>query len=77
MAADVERIDVSTARTDTAQGRALLVCGYEDDAKCRKGRLDGSIPYARFALDGSIPYARFASMAPTLPKNKEIIFYCA
>ena len=66
MATDVERIDVSTARTDTAQGRALLVCGYEDDTKCRKGR-----------LDGSIPYARFASMAPTLPKNKEIIFYCA
>ena len=66
MATDVERIDVSTARTDTAQGRALLVCGYEDDTKCRKCR-----------LDGSIPSARFASMAPTLPKNKEIIFYCA
>jgi hypothetical protein len=43
MAADVERIDVSNARTETAQGRALLVCGYEDDAKCRKGRLEGSI----------------------------------
>jgi len=42
------------------------VCGYEDDAKCRKGR-----------LEGSIPFARFASMAQTLPKNKEIIFYCA
>ena len=66
MAADVERIDVSTARTETAQGRAILVCGYEDDAKCRKGR-----------LEGSIPFARFASMAQTLPRNKEIIFYCA
>ena len=66
MTADVERIDVSTACTETAQGRALLVCGYEDDAKCRKGR-----------LEGSIPFARFASMAPTLPKGKEIIFYCA
>jgi hypothetical protein len=29
MATDVERIDVSTARMDTVQGRALLVCGYE------------------------------------------------
>ena len=66
MATDVERIDVSTARMDTVQGHALLVCGYEDDAKCRKAR-----------LDGSIPLARLASMAPTLPKNKEIIFYCA
>jgi hypothetical protein len=42
------------------------VCGYEDDAKCRKGR-----------LEGAIPFARFASVAQTLPKNKEIIFYCA
>jgi hypothetical protein len=66
MAAEVQRIDVSTARTDTAQGHALLVCGYEDDAKCRTAR-----------LEGSIPFGRFASMAQTLPKNKEIIFYCA
>jgi hypothetical protein len=66
MADTVERIDPASARTDTVAGRAVLVCGYEDDAKCRKGR-----------LDGSIPLARFASMAPTLPKDKEIIFYCA
>ena len=66
MAADVERIDVSSARKDTSDGKAVLVCGYEDDAKCRKAR-----------LAGSIPFAQFASMAPGLPKNKEIIFYCA
>ena len=66
MAADIDRIDVSTARKDTTEGNALLVCGYEDDAKCRKSR-----------LGGSIPFARFSSMAGTLPKNKEIIFYCA
>lgn len=66
MAADVERIDVSKVRSEAVQGRALLVCGYEDDAKCRKGR-----------LEGAIPLAQFASMAQSLPKNKEIIFYCA
>jgi hypothetical protein len=66
MTADVERIGVSAARAKIAQGKALLVCGYEDDTKCRKGR-----------LEGSIPFARFASMAQTLPKNQEIIFYCA
>jgi hypothetical protein len=66
MADTVERIDPETARADTVAGRAVLVCGYEDDSKCRKGR-----------LEGSIPMARFASMAPTLPKDKEIIFYCA
>jgi hypothetical protein len=66
MAGTVERIDPATARTDTEAGKALLVCSYEDDNKCRKGR-----------LEGSIPMARFASMVPTLPKDKEIIFYCA
>lgn len=66
MTATVERIEPTTARADTAAGKALLVCGYEDDAKCRKAR-----------LEGSIPFARFASMTSTLPKDKEIIFYCA
>ncbi len=66
MTATVERIEPAAARADTAAGKALLVCGYEDDAKCRKAR-----------LDGSIPFARFASMTSTLPKDKEIIFYCA
>ena len=65
-AAHVERIGVTAARADTAGGKALLVCGYEDDAKCRKAR-----------LEGSIPFARLESMAAGLPKNQEIIFYCA
>jgi hypothetical protein len=66
MPATVERIEPTTARADTTAGKALLVCGYEDDAKCRKAR-----------LEGSIPFARFAAMTSTLPKDKEIIFYCA
>jgi prephenate dehydrogenase len=66
MASDVERIDPSIARAHTTRGDAVLVCGYEDDAKCRKER-----------LEGSIPYARLEAMASTLPKDKEIIFYCA
>jgi hypothetical protein len=66
MAAQVERIDVTTARDKTVGGKALLVCGYEDDAKCRKGR-----------LEGSMPLARLESMAASLPKTQEIIFYCA
>ena len=66
MAANVERIDVGSAQQRVMGGGALLVCGYEDDAKCRKGR-----------LEGSIPLARFEAMAPTLPKSQEVIFYCA
>lgn len=66
MEATVERIDVGTARKNVTSGQALLVCAYGDDAKCRKGR-----------LEGSLPLARFEAMAPTLPKTQEIIFYCA
>jgi hypothetical protein len=42
----------------------LLVCAYEDEAKC--GTLN---------LSGSISLANFRSRAASLPKNKEIIFY--
>jgi hypothetical protein len=66
MATHVERIDVMTARDKAVGGNSLLVCAYEDDAKCRKGR-----------LEGSIPLARLESMAASLPKSQEIIFYCA
>ena len=66
MPATIERIDVGTARKNVSSGQALLVCAYEDDVKCRKGR-----------LEGSIPLARFETIAATLPKTQEIIFYCA
>jgi hypothetical protein len=66
MTSSVERIDVTSARNKVTAGQALLVCGYEDDAKCRKGR-----------LEGSMPFARFEALASSLPKSKEIIFYCA
>ncbi|MGH7391712.1 MAG: rhodanese-like domain-containing protein [Candidatus Rokuibacteriota bacterium] len=66
MATNVERIDVAAARQKVTAGQALLVCGYEDDAKCRKGR-----------LEGSMPFARFEALVPSLPKSQEIIFYCA
>lgn len=66
MATNVERIDVATAREKVTTGQALLVCGYEDDAKCRKAR-----------LEGSMPFARFEALAPSLPNTQEIVFYCA
>jgi hypothetical protein len=66
MATNVERIDVAPARQKVAAGQALLVCAYEDDAKCQKSR-----------LEGSMPFARFEKLAPTLPKSQEVIFYCA
>jgi rhodanese-related sulfurtransferase len=65
MSDHAERIDARQAHADVAAG-ALLVCAYDDDEKWRKNRLDGAIPLADFR-------AREAS----LPKDQEIIFYCA
>ena len=66
MSADqVERVDVEKAREAVEAGRALLVCAY-DDAKC-----------ARMRLGGSITVRELEQRAASLPKDQEIIFYCA
>ena len=64
--AEVTRIGVKDAHQHVLAGQALLVCAYEDEAKCRQ-----------IALKGSIPLTQFVSRAPSLPKDQEIIFYCA
>jgi hypothetical protein len=61
-----ERIGVEEARRNVTAGEAVLVCGYEDDAKC-----------ARIRLEGSIAFRQFQTQAGSLPKDREIIFYCA
>jgi len=63
---DVQRISVGDARRKVQANQALLVCAYEDDAKCRMVN-----------LEGSIPLTSFQSRAAALPKNQEIIFFCA
>ena len=40
---DVGRIDVKEARRRVASARAMLVCGYDDEAKCHRLGLEGSI----------------------------------
>lgn len=47
-------------------GASLLVCAYQDEAKCRK-----------MQLEGSISHNEFESRLPSLSKSQEIIFYCA
>jgi hypothetical protein len=47
-------------------GETLLVCAYDDDAKFRRLRLEGAI---------SLPELK--SLLPSLPKDREIVFYCA
>ncbi|HEV3056980.1 MAG TPA: hypothetical protein VGY48_01975 [Vicinamibacterales bacterium] len=64
--ADIERITVEEAHQKVNANHALLVCAYEDEEKCRKVRLEGSL---------SLTY--FQSRLGSLPSNQEIIFYCA
>lgn len=47
-------------------GETLLVCAYDNDAKFRQ-----------FHLKGAISLAEFQALRPTLPKDREIVFYCA
>jgi hypothetical protein len=62
--ADIERISAQQANTKAKSNQALLVCAYEDEAKCRM-----------LNLDGSISFASLQSRAASLPKTQEIIFY--
>ncbi len=60
------RISPQEVRQKVTSGSALLVCAYEDEEKCKRVRLEGSISLTEFKLKLS-----------ALPKDQEIIFYCA
>ena len=63
----VERIPVERARQHlNADPGALLVCGYDTQEK-----------FEQYHLEGAISLDQFESRAPSLPQNREIIFYCA
>jgi hypothetical protein len=62
--ADIGRIGVEEARGKVQRGQALLVCAYDDEDKCNKIKLEGSISLK--ALETSPP-----------SKQQELIFYCA
>jgi hypothetical protein len=44
----------------------LLVCAYDDPAKCRKVR-----------VDGAIDFATLEKQKESLARDREILFYCA
>ena len=64
--ADVARIDAGTARRKVKEESALLVCAYDDEEKCKK-----------VALEGAITLRQLEARASTLPRDRELIFYCA
>jgi hypothetical protein len=64
--AEVQRVEAEEARRKVQSGEAVLVCAYEDEAKCGSMRLEGAMTLAEFKR-------RMAS----LPNDREIILYCA
>ena len=62
----VRRIPAQEARQRVLQGAALLVCAYDGEEKFEQVHLEGAL-----SLDA------FRARLPELPKNREIIFYCA
>ena len=63
---EAPRISVQEAREKVTSKRALLVCGYEDEEKCKK-----------IKLEGAMSFGRFQATLPSLATDQEIIFYCA
>jgi hypothetical protein len=64
-AENVERIGVDQARAEVEAGRALLVCAYEDEAKCRQVR-----------LENSVSLQEIQRRLDCVPRNQALIFYC-
>ncbi len=63
--AEIERIPVDRAREDVQGGRALMICAYTDEEKCRQ-----------MMLDGAINMAELERQLPSLRKDQGLIFYC-
>jgi hypothetical protein len=62
---DIPRISIDEARREVAADRALLVCAYDDDAKCNTMRLAGAISLRELQARLSV-----------VPKDMRLIFYC-
>jgi hypothetical protein len=63
---NVDRIPLAEARQHVQSGHAVLVCGYDDEARCGSIRLEGAITMSELQRE-----------LPSMPRNTEIIVYCA
>ena len=64
--AEVARITPQQAHARVSAGQALLVCAYEDPAR-----------FIGLRLEGAISIQEFRARRSVLPRDQEIIFYCA
>jgi hypothetical protein len=60
------RVGPEHVRRRMSEADALLVCAYDDEAKCRK-----------YHLDGAISYNELQPRLDSISKDRELIFYCA
>ena len=63
---EVERVSVEEARREVESGRALLVCAYDDEEKCR-----------RLRLENAVSLHEIQRRVDSVPHNQTLIFYCA
>jgi rhodanese-related sulfurtransferase len=66
MAEKVKRIEAKEAHERLQTRGALLVCAYDDEKKSEK-----------YHVPGAIHMKDFRAQADSLPKDRELIFYCA
>lgn len=64
--AEVPRVAAETARRKLQNQEALLVCAYDDETKCNQIR-----------LEGALTLGELRQRLTSLPKEQEIILYCA
>jgi rhodanese-related sulfurtransferase len=60
------RVSPEQIRDRVQSGEALLVCAYDDDQK-----------FNAMHLQKAISLRQFHQMEGSVPKDKEIVFYCA
>lgn len=64
--AEIVRVLPVEVREKLKSGKALFVCAYPDEER-----------FKSLHLEGAISFREFESRLPSLPKDQEIIFYCA
>lgn len=60
------RVSPKEAREKTVSRSAKLICAYEEEQECKDLHLEGSVSLSEFKAEIS-----------SLPKESELIFYCA
>jgi hypothetical protein len=64
----IPRVEASVVRpmlkADNARP-AILVCAYDDSARCQ-----------RIHIDGAIPWTEFVRTLSGVPREQQVVFYC-